>query len=87
MQEKVENLFLAESNETAKHFGSPIFLPLTSSLLHRNRSMSHTRGRCDGRQEGCESGYYHLHRYLNNSIRLHNFHFSKFKVQSSKFIA
>ena len=24
MQEKVENLFLAESNETAKHFGSPI---------------------------------------------------------------
>ena len=25
MQEKVENLFLAESNETAKHFGSPIF--------------------------------------------------------------
>ncbi len=71
MQEKVENLFLAESNETAKHFGSPI---LTSSILHRNRSV-------------CESGYYHLHRYLNNTIRLHNFHFSKFKVQSSKFIA
>ena len=64
MQEKVENLFLAESNETAKHFGSPI---LTSSILHRNRS--------------------DLHRYLNNTIRLHNFHFSKFKVQSSKFIA
>ena len=34
MQEKVENLFLAESNETAKHFGSPIFLPLTSYLFH-----------------------------------------------------
>ena len=30
-----------------------------------------TRG-CDGRQEGCESGYYYLHRYLNNTIRLHN---------------
>ena len=30
-----------------------------------------TRG-CNGRQEGCECGYYHLHRYLNNSIRLHN---------------
>ena len=42
-----------------------------------------TRG-CDGRQEGCESGYYHLHRYLNNSIRLHNFHFSKFKVLRPK---
>ena len=84
MQEKVENLFLAESNETAKHFGSPI---LTSSILHRNRSVSHTTRGCDGCQEGCESGYYHLHRYLNNTIRLHNFHFSKFKVQSSKFIA
>ena len=34
MQEKVENLFLAESNETAKHFGSPIsyFLPLPSYI-------------------------------------------------------
>ena len=33
--------------------------------------MSHTTRGCDGRQEGCESGYYHLHRYLNNTIRLH----------------
>ena len=30
-----------------------------------------TRGR-DGRQEGRECGYYHLHRHLNNPIRLHN---------------
>ena len=49
--------------------------------------MSHTTRGCDGRQEGCESGYYHLHRYLNNTIRLHNFHFSKFldlKVKATK---
>ena len=38
-----------------------------------DRSVSHTRGRGNGREEGCESGYYHLHRYLNNTIRLHNF--------------
>ena len=36
--------------------------------------MSHTTRGCDGRQEGCESGYYHLHRYLNNTIRLHKLH-------------
>ena len=36
--------------------------------LERNRSQSHaTRGR-DGRQEGCERGYYNLHRNLNNSL-------------------
>ena len=49
--------------------------------------MSHARGRGNGREEGCESGYYHLHRYLNNTIRLHNFHFSKFldlKVKATK---
>ena len=46
---------------------SPI---LHSSLftLHLKRSVAHaTRGR-DGRQEGRECGYYHLHRYLNNSL-------------------
>ena len=36
--------------------------------LERNRSVSHaTRGR-DGRQEGRECGYYHLHRHLNDSL-------------------
>ena len=35
------------------------------------RSVTHTaRGR-DGRQEGRECGYYHLHRYLNQSCLLH----------------
>ena len=43
--------------------------------------MSHTRGRCDGRQEGCESGYYDLHRYLNNSIRLHKLHLTSILPQ------
>ena len=45
--------------------------------------MSHTTGRCDGRQEGRESGYYHLHRYLNNSIRLHNSQLSTINFQLS----
>jgi len=30
-----------------------------------------TRG-CDGRQEGCECGYYHLHRNLNNALFIHD---------------
>ena len=50
-----------------------------------DRSMSHTTRSCDGRQEGCESGYYHLHRYLNNTIRLHNVHCSLFTVHYSLF--
>ena len=33
--------------------------------------MTHTAGRRDGRQEGCESGYYDLHRNLNKTL-LHN---------------
>ena len=35
-------------------------------------TVSHaTRGR-DGRQEGCESGYYHLRQHLNNLTLFHN---------------
>ena len=37
-------------------------------VLERNGSESHaTRGR-DGRQEGREGSYYHLHRHLNDSL-------------------
>ena len=36
--------------------------------LERNGSEAHaTRGR-DGRQKGRECGYYHLHRYLDDSL-------------------
>ena len=30
--------------------------------------MTHTAGRRDGRQKGCESGYYNLHRNLNKTL-------------------
>ena len=30
--------------------------------------MAHATGRCDGRQEGRERGYYHLHRNLNDTL-------------------
>ena len=37
-------------------------------VLECNGSETHAaRGR-DGRQEGRECGYYHLHRYLNNTL-------------------
>ena len=46
---------------------------LHSSLftLNLKRSVTHTAGRCDGRQKGRESGYYDLHRNLNKTL-LHN---------------
>ena len=36
--------------------------------LERNWFISHTARRCDGRQEGCERGYYDLHRNLNETL-------------------
>ena len=36
--------------------------------LERNRSVTHTTGRGDGRQESRECGYYNLHRNLNNPL-------------------
>ena len=43
--------------------------------LERNRSVTHTTGRGNRRQEGRERGYYNLHRNLNNPL-LHNFQLS-----------
>ena len=46
----------------------------------RDRTLSHATRGCDGRQEGRESGYYNLHRYLNNAIRLHTHQTLRFAV-------
>ena len=44
---------------------------MESAALGLEGAVAHAaRGR-DGRQEGRECGYYHLHRHLNNPIRLH----------------
>ena len=37
-------------------------------LLERDWSVTHARRGCDGREEGCECGYYYLHRNLNDSL-------------------
>ena len=58
----------------------PIQLVVVMAVRKAVRAVKSTKSLCTFRSES-----YHLHRYLNNSIRLHNFHFSKFKVQSSKF--
>ena len=42
------------------------------NLLPLEWSIPHTTGRRDGRQEGRECGYYHLHRDLNDAL-LHDF--------------
>ena len=34
-------------------------------------AMTHTRGRCDGRKEGRERGYYNLHHKLQNAFLFH----------------
>jgi hypothetical protein len=78
---------LPEDNIHKKKAKGAIHSTLCPSFLNRNRSLPHTRGRCDGRQEGCEGGYYNLHRYLNNSVRLHNSSFSQFlKTSFSHFL-
>ena len=39
-----------------------------SLLIEWERSVAHARRGCDGREEGCESGYYDLHRYLDDAF-------------------
>jgi len=34
--------------------------------------MAHATGRAQCRHKGGDSGYYNLHRYVNNSLPLHN---------------
>ena len=36
-----------------------------------DRPVAHARGGADGRQEGRERGYYHLHRQLDDTLFLH----------------
>ena len=36
-----------------------------------DRPLAHARGGADGRQEGRERGYYHLHRQLDDTLFLH----------------
>ena len=37
-------------------------------LLERDWSEAHATRGCDGREEGCESGYYDLHRDLDDAF-------------------
>ena len=39
-----------------------------SLLIEWERSVAHARRGCDGCEEGCESGYYDLHRYLDDAF-------------------
>ncbi len=39
-----------------------------SLLIEWERSVTHATRGCDGREEGCESGYYDLHRYLDDAF-------------------
>ena len=48
---------------------SEVFTMIPVSLLIEwERSVTHTRRGCDGREEGCECGYYDLHRDLNETL-------------------
>ena len=39
-----------------------------SLLIEWERSVTHATRGCNGREEGCESGYYDLHRYLDDAF-------------------
>jgi hypothetical protein len=52
--------------------GLASFLPFyLLTFLQHYRAVTHATGRCNGRQKRRERGYYHLHRNLNKSVRLH----------------
>ena len=48
--------------------------------------MTHTAGRCDGRQKGCESGYYNLHRNLNKTL-LHKLPLTSYLFSAGQSVA
>ena len=55
--------------KTSESIFSEVFALITVALLIEwERSVTHTRRGCDGCQEGCESGYYDLHRDLNETL-------------------
>jgi len=74
-----------KKSELTKHqptFLTLLFIRVIRSIRGRLKyegSVTHTAGRRDGRQEGCESGYYNLHRNLNKTL-LHNCQRSMFNV-------
>ena len=44
-----------------------------------DRPVAHARGGADGRQEGRERGYYHLHRQLDDTLLFHGVRFFFFR--------
>ena len=55
--------------KTSESIFSEVFAMIPVALLREwERSVTHARRGCDGREEGCESGYYHLHRNLNDTL-------------------
>ena len=53
------------------YFDTPSFTDLLT-FLEPNRSLPHTTGSSDRRQECRERSYYHLHRQLHNPLLLHS---------------
>ena len=55
--------------KTSESIFSEVFALITVALLIEwERSVTHATRGCDGRQKGCESGYYDLHRYLDDAF-------------------
>ena len=55
--------------KTSESIFSEVFAMIPVALLIEwERSISHTTRGCDGREEGCESGYYDLHRDLDDAF-------------------
>ena len=62
-----EVIFFGEMPEHKKEGPTTVSPSLVSEW-----ASAHTARRCDGREEGCECGYYDLHRNLNNVVLLHH---------------
>ena len=55
--------------KTSERISSEVFAMIPDALLREwEWSEAHATRGCDGREKGCESGYYDLHRYLDDAF-------------------
>ena len=68
---KKRALRLAFSVVVSLHFSLSCGGPWCGLRSDDDRPVAQARGSADGRQEGRERGYYHLHRQLDDALLLH----------------
>ena len=66
-------VLLSHLTQNSQVSDNSLFIRHLTYRLETHGSETHATGGRDGRQEGRERGYYHLHRHLNNPMPTHNY--------------